>query len=54
MRIIDCLILDGCVLLNLLATGLVEQILKCAAKSALICVLIETENFYLRNEADVT
>lgn len=47
------LILDACVLLNLLATGEIERILKIAAQASMICVLVQGESLYLRNEADV-
>lgn len=49
----DNLILDACVLLNLLATGVIENILKLSSQQSAICVLVEKESFYLRNETDV-
>ena len=49
----DYLILDACVLLNLLATGVIEKILKIASYESIICVLVKGESLYLRNETDV-
>jgi predicted nucleic acid-binding protein len=49
----DYLIIDACVLLNLLATGVIEKILKVAAYESMICVLVRRESLYLRNETDV-
>lgn len=47
------LILDACVLLNLLATKIAEDVLRAAAQTAFICVLVEAESLYLRNENDL-
>lgn len=48
------LILDACVLLNLLATGVIERILKTAAQTSMICALVQNESLYLRDELDVS
>lgn len=48
------LILDACVLLNLLATGVIEKILKVVAQSLMVCVLVTEESLYLTNEVDVS
>lgn len=53
MKSFEYLILDGCVLLNLLATGFFEQILRASAEESSICFLVEEEHFFLRNETDV-
>lgn len=48
------LIIDACVLINLLASGVIEQILRIAAQDLNICVLVRNESIFLRNEADLT
>lgn len=46
----DSLALDACVLLNLLATGVVDQILAPAAQRIFVCDLVRDESFYLKND----
>lgn len=46
------LIIDACVLLNLIATGMLEQILEIAAQKSLICVLVQKESLFLRSETE--
>jgi predicted nucleic acid-binding protein len=41
-------ILDACVLINLLASGEIEGILRVAARDSLICSAVEQESIYLR------
>lgn len=48
------LIIDACVLINILASGMIERILKIASQEANICVLVQNESIFLRNEADLT
>lgn len=48
----DYLIIDACVLLNLFATGIVQEILTLIAQNSVICVLVKEESFYLRKEED--
>lgn len=48
------IILDACVLLNLLATGILEEILSLVAQRSMICLLVKDESLYLRNEVDVS
>lgn len=48
------LIIDACVLINLLASGVIEQILRIAAQDLNICILVRNESIFLRNEADLT
>ena len=43
-------ILDACVLINLLASGEIEGILRTAAQSSLICSVVEDESIYLRTD----
>lgn len=43
-------ILDACVLINLLASGEVEGILRAAARDSFICSAVEGESIYLRTE----
>lgn len=43
-------ILDACVLINLLASGEVEGILRAAARDSLICTAVESESIYLRTD----
>lgn len=49
----DYLILDACVLLNLKATGIIQDILGVIAQNVVICVLVKEESFYLRKEEDI-
>ena len=42
------LLIDTCVLINLLASGEIEAILKVAARQSLICSAVEKESIYLR------
>jgi predicted nucleic acid-binding protein len=42
------LLIDTCVLINLLASGEIKAILKVAARQALICSAVEKESIYLR------
>lgn len=46
----DTQILDACVLINLLASGEIEGILRIAARDTLICSVVEGESIYLRTE----
>ena len=48
----NSLILDACVLLNLLATGVTKEILSLAAKNVFISDLVKDESFYLQNDKD--
>lgn len=41
-------ILDACVLINLLASGEIEGILRVAARDSLVCSAVEQESIYLR------
>jgi predicted nucleic acid-binding protein len=43
-------ILDACVLINLLASGEIEGILRASALDSLICTAVEGESIYLRTE----
>lgn len=43
-------VLDACVLINLLASGEFEGILRAAAQDSLICSAVESESIYLRTE----
>jgi predicted nucleic acid-binding protein len=43
-------IIDTCVLLNLLASGEIEGILRAAARASLVCSAVEKESLYLRSE----
>lgn len=43
-------ILDACVLINLLASGEIESILRAAAQDSLICSAVESESIYLRTD----
>jgi predicted nucleic acid-binding protein len=43
-------LLDTCVLLNLLATGKIESILGALSKRWLVCAAVEKESLYLRTE----
>ncbi|MBX3277614.1 MAG: hypothetical protein KF868_06375 [Acidobacteria bacterium] len=42
------LIIDACVLINLLASGEIKAILKVAAKQSLLCSVVEKESIFLR------
>lgn len=46
----DYLILNACVLLNLIATGIIQDILKVIAQNVVICILVKGESLYLRKE----
>jgi predicted nucleic acid-binding protein len=46
----DSLVLDACVLLNLLATGVIHEILTLAASRVLVCDLVRDESFYLKSD----
>lgn len=46
------LIIDACVLINLLASGMLERILRIAARQSSVCVLVRSESIFLRNETD--
>lgn len=48
----EYLIIDACVLLNLFATGIVQEILSLIAQNSIVCVLVNEESFYLRKEDD--
>ena len=48
------LIIDACVLINLLASGMIEQILMTTSQESNICVIVRNESIFLRNEADLT
>ena len=41
-------ILDACVLINLLASGEIEDILRVAGRDSLVCSAVEKESIYLR------
>lgn len=43
-------ILDACVLINLLASGEIEDILGATARASTICVAVERESIYLRTD----
>ena len=43
-------ILDACVLINLLASGEIEGVLKVAARNSFICSAVERESIYLRTD----
>jgi predicted nucleic acid-binding protein len=43
-------IIDTCVLINLLASGGIEKILRCAANKSLICSAVEAESLFLRTD----
>lgn len=47
------LIIDACVLLNLIATGIIEKILGVVAQNSVICVLVKDESLFLRKEDDI-
>lgn len=49
----EYLIIDACVLINLIATGLLKEILSLIAQNSVICVLVKGESLYLRNEEDI-
>ncbi len=42
------LLIDTCVLINLLASGEIKPILKAAAQQSLLCSVVEKESIYLR------
>lgn len=44
------LLIDTCVLINLLASGEIKSILKVAAQQSLICSVVEKESIYLRSD----
>lgn len=44
------LLIDTCVLINLLASGEIKSILKVAARQSLICSAVEKESIYLRSD----
>src|ERR1700742_2856094 len=44
------LLIDTCVLINLLASGEIENILRVAARRSFICSAVEKECIYLRGE----
>jgi predicted nucleic acid-binding protein len=46
--ILQTIILDSCVLINILASEETEQILRSTGKQCRICVIVEKESFYLR------
>ena len=46
----DSLVLDACVLLNLLATRVMHEILPLAARRVLVCDLVRDESFYLQSD----
>lgn len=50
----DYLIIDACVLLNIIATGIVQEILNVVAQNSTICILVKDESLYLRNEEDIS
>ncbi|MDX2032596.1 MAG: hypothetical protein SF339_18115 [Blastocatellia bacterium] len=45
------IILDSCVLINLLAGEAIEEILRATGKECQICVVVEKESFFLRTES---
>lgn len=46
----DAQVIDACVLINLLAGGEVEGILRAATRDSLVCSAVERESIYLRTE----
>lgn len=48
LTILPTIILDACVLINLLASEEAEDILRSTGKECRICVVVENESFYLR------
>ncbi|MBL8190838.1 MAG: PIN domain-containing protein [Acidobacteria bacterium] len=46
--ILQTIILDSCVLINLIASEETEEILRSTGKDCRICVIVEKESFYLR------
>lgn len=54
MAIHNNLIIDACVLINVLASGIIEQILRTASRESNICVIVRNESIFLRNEDDIT
>jgi len=44
------LLIDTCVLINLLASGEIKLILKIAAQQSLVCSVVEKESIYLRSD----
>ena len=49
MSVRQILLLDTCVLINLLASDAIAQILKVAAKKSFICAIVQSESIYLRS-----
>lgn len=49
----DYLIIDACILLNLIATGMIREILSVIAQNSMVCVLVKNESLYLRKEDDI-
>lgn len=49
----DYLIIDACVLLNLIATGIIEDILNLIAQNSFVCILAKNESLFLRKEDDI-
>jgi predicted nucleic acid-binding protein len=47
------LIIDACVLINLIATGIIKEILNVIAQNSVICVLVKDESLFLRKEDDI-
>ena len=50
----EYLILDTCALLNLIATGVIQEILSVIAQNSIICVLVQNESRHLRKEDDIS
>jgi predicted nucleic acid-binding protein len=50
----EYLILDTCALLNLIATGVIQEILSVIAQNSIICVLVQSESRHLRKEDDIS
>lgn len=53
MNLKNYLIIDACVLLNLIATDVIKEILTLITQNAIICVLVKNESLYLRKEDDI-
>ena len=49
MSVRQILLIDTCVLINLLASDEISQILQVAAKQSFICAIVKSESIYLRS-----
>jgi predicted nucleic acid-binding protein len=48
------LLIDACVLINLVAIGMMEEILKSVVYESYICTIVRNETIFLRDETDPT